>query len=153
MGGAGRRPRRILVVHGPNLNLLGEREPELYGRDTLDDIRQSCVALAAAEGYEIEFRQTNFEGELVEQVHEARKHAAAIIINPAGLSFFSVPVLDALKTFDGPKIEVHLTNIHQREAPYQRSLVSLTATGVICGLGAQGYELAIAAVVRRLQRG
>jgi 3-dehydroquinate dehydratase-2 len=143
--------KTIFVLNGPNLNLLGEREPEIYGHDTLDSIRARCVELAAADGFEVDFRQTNYEGELVEWVHEARRRAAAIIINPAGLSFFSVPVLDALKTFDGPKIEVHLSNIHQRESHYHRSLVSLTATGVICGLGAQGYELALAAVVRRLK--
>ena len=93
-------PKIIFVLNGPNLNLLGEREPEIYGRDTLDSIRQRCVELAGKDGFEVDFRQTNFEGELVEWVHEARKRAAAIIINPAGLSFFSVPVLDALKTFE-----------------------------------------------------
>jgi 3-dehydroquinate dehydratase-2 len=141
----------VYVLNGPNLNLLGEREPKLYGYDTLDSIRQRCVEAAAAHGWAIDFRQTNFEGELVESIHEARKRAAAIVINPAGLSFYSVPILDALKTFDGPKVEVHITNIHQRESPYNRSLLSGAVTGVICGLGAHGYELALAAVIRCVQ--
>jgi len=142
----------IYVLNGPNLNLLGEREPEIYGRETLADIQARCVRRAEQLGLTIDFRQTNWEGELVESVHEARKRACAIVINPAGLSFHSIPLLDALKMFDGPKIEVHLSNIHQREPIYHRSLVSYTATGVIAGLGPHGYELAIEAVQRRLPR-
>jgi len=143
-------PLPIYVLNGPNLNLLGEREPDIYGRETLADVEARCVRRAEQVGLTIDFRQTNWEGELVESVHEARKKACAIVINPAGLSFHSIPLLDALKMFDGPKIEVHLSNIHQREATYHRSLVSTTATGVIAGLGPHGYELAIEAVHRRL---
>jgi 3-dehydroquinate dehydratase II len=140
----------IYILNGPNLNLLGEREPDVYGRETLADIEARCARRAEEVGLTIDFRQTNWEGELVESVHEARKRACGIVINPAGLSFHSIPLLDALKMFDGPKIEVHLSNIHQREAIYHRSLVSSTATGVIAGLGPHGYELAIEALYWRL---
>lgn len=143
-------PLPVYVLNGPNLNLLGEREPGIYGHETLADVEARCHRRAAELGLAIDFRQTNWEGALVESVHEARKQACAIVINPAGLSFNSVPLLDALKMFDKPKVEVHLSNIHQREALYHRSLVSTTAHGVIAGLGAHGYELAIEAVHRRL---
>jgi 3-dehydroquinate dehydratase-2 len=140
----------IYVLNGPNLNLLGEREPAIYGHETLADVEARCRRRAKALGYDVDFRQTNWEGALVESVHEARKAACAIVINPAGLSFQSIPVLDSLKMFDGPKIEVHLSNIHQREPIYHRSLVSTTAHVVIAGAGALGYELAIEAVHDRL---
>ena len=140
----------IFVLNGPNLNLLGEREPAIYGYETLADVEARARRRAEALGYEIDFRQTNWEGALVESVHEARKAACAIVINPAGLSFNSIPLLDSLKMFDGPKIEVHLSNIHQRDAIYHRSLVSMTAHGVIAGMGALGYELAIEAAHARL---
>jgi len=139
-------PGLIFVLNGPNLNLLGVREPELYGRETLEDIRIRCEKRAGEYGFEIDFRQSNYEGKLVEIIHEARGRASGIVINPAGLSFNSIPLLDALKTFDGPKIEVHITNIHKRESIYHRSLVSTTATGVIAGLGSLGYLLAIDAL-------
>ena len=142
--------RLIYVLNGPNLNLLGEREPAIYGYETLADVEARCRRRAGALGYSIEFRQTNWEGALVESVHEARRVACAIVINPAGLSFGSIPLLDSLKMFDGPKMEVHLSNIHQREEIYHRSLVSKTAHGVIAGLGALGYELAIEGVHARL---
>jgi polar amino acid transport system ATP-binding protein len=142
--------RLIYVLNGPNLNLLGEREPEIYGHDTLADIEARCQARAAALGLTIDFRQSNYEGALVESVHQARKEAQGIIINPAGFSFSSIPLLDALKMFGGPKIEVHLSNIHRREEIYHRSLISLTATAVIAGLGADGYELALEAMHRRV---
>lgn len=140
----------IYILNGPNLNLLGEREPEIYGYDTLADIEVRCAARAAQAGMTIDFRQTNFEGEIVEAVHEARRKACGIVINPAGLSFFSVSLLDALKSFAGPKVEVHLTNIHQREPLYHHSLISKTAHAVIAGAGAFGYEIAIDALVHRL---
>ncbi len=140
----------IYVLNGPNLNLLGEREPVIYGYETLGDIEARCRRRADSLGYEIDFRQTNWEGALVDSVHEARKTACAIVINPAGLSFNSIPLLDSLKMFDGPKIEIHLSNIHQRDAIYHRSLVSTTAHGVIAGMGALGYELAIEAAHARL---
>jgi len=138
----------IYVLNGPNLNLLGEREPEIYGRATLDEIRQNCEARAASLGLEIDFRQTNFEGELVESVHQARRAAAGIIINPAGYTFTSIALLDALKMFDGPKIELHISNVHTRESIYHNSLVSRTATGIVIGFGAFGYELALEAMRR-----
>jgi 3-dehydroquinate dehydratase-2 len=143
---------RIFILNGPNLNLLGEREPAIYGATTLAEIEQLCRAKAGELGFEIEFRQTNFEGALVESVHEARKAACGIIINPAGYTFTSIALLDALKMFDKPKIELHISNIHTREAIYHNSLVSRTATGVICGFGANGYALAIAAMADLVPR-
>ena len=136
----------IFVLNGPNLNLLGVREPEIYGHDTLDDIQKRCIKRAQEHGLEIDFRQSNYEGKLIESVHEARGIACGIVINPAGLSFSSISLLDALKMFDGPKIEVHISNIHKREIIYHKSLISMTATGVIAGLGSLGYLLAIDAI-------
>ncbi|MGE7368987.1 type II 3-dehydroquinate dehydratase [Neorhizobium sp. NPDC001467] len=136
----------IFVLNGPNLNLLGEREPAIYGTTTLSDIRKACETRAADLGLSVDFRQTNFEGELVEAVHEARKNACGIIINPAGYTFTSIALLDALKAFDGPKIELHISNVHARESIYHNSLVSRTATAVMMGFGAVGYELAIQAM-------
>ena len=136
----------IFVLNGPNLNLLGEREPSVYGTTTLADIRDRCHAKAGALGFVVDFRQTNFEGELVESVHQARKEACGIIINPAGYTFTSIALLDALKTFDGPKIELHISNVHARESIYHNSLISRTATGIMIGFGARGYELAIEAM-------
>lgn len=136
----------IFVLNGPNLNLLGEREPAIYGTTTLADICDRCHAKAGALGFAVDFRQTNFEGELVESVHQARKQACGIIINPAGYTFTSIALLDALKTFDGPKIELHISNVHARESIYHNSLISRTATGIMIGFGARGYELAIEAM-------
>ncbi len=138
--------RTIFILNGPNLNLLGQREPEIYGPTTLDEIRGWCEADAGELGLSIAFRQSNFEGEIIEAIHAARSKAAGIIINPAGYSFTSVAILDALKMFDRPKIELHISNIHQREAIYHNSLVSQTATAVIAGLGAYGYRLALRAM-------
>lgn len=140
----------IYVLNGPNLNLLGVREPHLYGSTTLAQVEQLCRRVAAELGLACEFRQTNHEGVMVDWVQEAREKAAAVVINPAGLSFRSIPLLDALKTLDQPIAEVHVTNIHRRDPLYQKSLVSLAATGVICGFGAAGYELAIRALAQRL---
>ena len=144
-----RRP--IFVLNGPNLNLLGEREPEIYGYTTLPEIERMCASRAKAHGLGLDFRQTNFEGTLIESVHEARKAAAGIIINPAGLTFTSIALLDSLKMFDGPKIELHISNIHQREAIYHNSLVSKTATAVMAGLGPAGYGIAVDAMAVLLQ--
>lgn len=138
----------IFILNGPNLNLLGEREPHIYGATTLADIEAACRARAAALGLGLEFRQTNHEGVLVEHIHEARTAASGIVINPAGYSFTSVAVLDALKMFDGPKIELHISNIHAREPIYHNSLMSRAVTAVIAGLGAYGYELALDAMAR-----
>ena len=141
----------VFVLNGPNLNLLGEREPEIYGRTTLPEIERMCASRAKSQGLGLDFRQTNFEGTLIESVHEARKAAAGIIINPAGWTFTSIALLDALKMFDGPKIELHISNIHQREAIYHDSLVSRTATAVMAGLGPDGYGIAIDAMAMLLQ--
>lgn len=141
----------LYILNGPNLNLLGVREPHLYGSTTLAQVEQLCRRVTADLGLGCEFRQTNHEGVMVDWVHEAREKAAAIVINPAGLSFRSIPLLDSLKAFDAPIAEVHVTNIHKRDALYQHSLVSLAATGVICGFGPFGYELAIRGVAQRLR--
>ena len=140
----------LYVLNGPNLNLLGVREPHLYGATTLAQVEQLCRRVAQELGFECEFRQTNHEGVMVDWVQEARERAVGIVINPAGLSFRSIPLLDALKTVEQPIAEVHVTNIHRRDPLYQHSLVSLAATGVICGFGAAGYELAIRALASRL---
>ncbi len=140
----------VYVLNGPNLNLLGIREPQLYGNTTLAQVEQMCRRVADELRLMCEFRQTNHEGFLVDWIQEAREQGAAIVINPAGLSFRSIPLLDALKTIDRPIAEVHITNIHRRESLYQHSLVSLAATGVICGFGTFGYELAIRAVAQRM---
>ncbi len=141
----------VYVLNGPNLNLLGVREPHLYGRTTLPEVEQLCHRVAGEQGLQCDFRQTNHEGVMVDWVQEARERAAAVVINPAGLSFRSIPLLDALKTLDQPIAEVHVTNIHRRDPLYQQSLISLAATGVICGFGAFGYELAIRALAQRLR--
>jgi 3-dehydroquinate dehydratase-2 len=141
----------IYVLNGPNLNLLGEREPEIYGYTTLEQIKQNCMTKATQLELEVDFRQTNFEGELIESVHQARRAAAGIIINPAGFTFTSIALLDSLKMFDGPKIELHISNVHTRESIYHDSLISRTATGLVVGFGAFGYELALEAMSRLVQ--
>ncbi|GAB4069219.1 type II 3-dehydroquinate dehydratase [Ancylobacter sonchi] len=138
--------RRIYILNGPNLNLLGQREPHIYGTTTLKEIAERSAAKAGALGFTVEFRQTNFEGELVESVHEARGEACGIVVNPAGYTFTSVALMDALKMFDGPKIELHISNVHARESIYHKSLISPVVTGVMLGFGAAGYELAIEAM-------
>jgi 3-dehydroquinate dehydratase II len=143
-------PHPLFVLNGSNLNMLGRREPELYGTTTLEQIQQRTERLSAELGLACDFRQTNHEGLLVDWIQEAFTRDAALIINPAGFSFGCVPVLDALKLIRRPLIEVHLTNIHQRPAPYTHSLVSQVATGVICGLGPAGYLLAVRAVAEAL---
>jgi 3-dehydroquinate dehydratase II len=138
--------RRAYVLNGPNLNLLGTREPHIYGSTTLAELRDQCEAHGAKIGVEISFFQSNHEGVLVDLIQEAREKAEAIIINPAGYSFHSTAILDALKIFQGPIIEVHLSNIHSRDEYHRHSMTSTAATGVICGLGPQGYIAAIDAV-------
>ena len=138
----------IYVLNGPNLNLLGTREPEIYGRQSLEDVRALCEARAAALGAGVVFRQSNREGELIDWVQEARIEARALVINPAGYGHTSIALLDALKTLAIPVIECHLSNPAAREAFRATSYVSLAATGVISGFGAAGYELAIEAAVR-----
>jgi 3-dehydroquinate dehydratase-2 len=137
----------IYVLNGPNLNRLGKREPEIYGRTTLAEVEAMCRRAAGATP--LEFRQTNSETQLIEWIHEAiDANAAGIVINPAAYTFTSIAVLDALKMFAGPIIELHISNIHRREAIYHRSLVSPVATAVIAGLGADGYVVAVEAVRR-----
>jgi 3-dehydroquinate dehydratase-2 len=140
----------VYILNGSNLNMLGKREPHLYGSTTLPEVQARCEALAARLGLECVFRQTNHQGVLVDWIQEAFERDAALIINPAGFSFDCVPVLDALKLIGRPLIEVHITNIHQRSVHYQESYVSLVATGVICGLGPSGYLLALRAVAEAL---
>ena len=139
-------PHPLFVLNGSNLNMLGMREPALYGTTTLAEIERRTRQLAESLGLACDFRQTNHEGVLVDWIQEAATREAAVVINPAGFSFGCVPVLDALKLVRKPVIEVHLTNIHQRPAPYTHSLVSQAATGVICGLGPTGYLAAVRAV-------
>jgi len=137
----------LLVLNGPNLNLLGEREPEIYGRETLADVAALCAAAAAERGRSVDFRQSNHEGELVDWIQQARTLHAAVVINPAGYSHTSVALHDALAALDGkPVIEVHISNIHRREPFRHHSYVSSVADGVIAGCGVQGYALAIARV-------
>jgi len=133
----------VFILNGPNLNLLGSREPEVYGSQTLEDISALCVAKAKTLGLEVDFRQTNDEGELVNQVQEASKNACAIILNAAAYTHTSVALHDALRMCEIPIIEVHLSNVYKREEFRHKSFVSPVAQGVICGFGAQGYELAL----------
>ena len=138
--------RVIYVLNGPNLNLLGKRQPEIYGRDTLADVEANCRK-AVPEGYEIRLRQSNHEGAIVDWIHEAREAAVGIVINPAALTHTSVAILDALNAFEGPVIEVHISNVHKRESFRHHSYVSLRADGVIAGLGIEGYEAGVRRVV------
>ena len=133
----------ILVLNGPNLNLLGLRQPEIYGRETLADVEASVAELAAGLGVAVLCRQSNHEGQLVDWIQEARKDAAGIIINPGAYSHTSVAILDALNAFEGPVLEVHISNIHKREAFRHHSFVSSRAEGVIAGFGTEGYLLAL----------
>ena len=139
-------PPLIAVFNGPNLNMLGTREPEKYGAATLDDVETLCGETADLLGLAIDFRQTNLEGELISWVQECRNRAAGIVINPAGYTHTSVALMDALLAVDLPLIEVHITNIHKREAFRHHSYVSRAATGVIAGLGVGGYALALRAM-------
>jgi 3-dehydroquinate dehydratase-2 len=140
---------RIKIINGPNLNLLGVREPHIYGTTTLKDVEAMCRTEAGTQP--IEFRQTNSETQLIDWVHEAIDNGAGIIINPAAYTFTSLALLDALKMFVGPVIELHITNVHRREAHYHNSFVSKAATAVIMGLGAKGYPVAVRAMRELLQ--
>jgi 3-dehydroquinate dehydratase-2 len=139
----------IYVLNGPNLNRLGKREPEIYGTTTLAEVEAMCRA--AAGRHPVEFRQSNAEHQIVDWIHEAIDGGAGIVINPAGLSFTSIPILDALKMFPAPIIELHISNVHRREAIYHASLISKVATAVIMGLGADGYPTAVSAMLRLLK--
>jgi 3-dehydroquinate dehydratase-2 len=135
----------IYVLNGPNLNLLGTREPEIYGRETLEDVRLRCETRAKALGRGLVFRQSNHEGELIDWIQEARQKACAIVINPAGYGHTSVAILDALKAAELPVVECHLSNPAAREDFRRHTYVSLAATGVVSGFGAASYELAVEA--------
>jgi 3-dehydroquinate dehydratase-2 len=135
--------KTVYVLNGPNLNLLGLRQPEIYGSDTLADVEAACRAAAEAAGLCLRFLQSNHEGVLVDWIHEARADAAGIVINPGAYSHTSIAILDALNAYAGPVIEVHVSNIHRREAFRQHSYVSLRADGVIAGCGTEGYVLAL----------
>ena len=141
---------RVFLLNGPNLNLLGMREPEIYGAETLADIEGRCRAAAGRLDLALDFRQSNAEGTLVDWIQEARGAAEALILNAGAYTHSSVAILDALKAYDGLKIELHLSNPHRREDFRHRSYVALAADGVVAGFGALGYELALEAVARRL---
>lgn len=135
--------KRVSILNGPNLNLLGQRQPEIYGYETLDDIAAQCAVLGQELGLDTLLRQSNYEGQIIDWIHEARQSSFGIIINPGAFTHTSVAILDALNTFDGPVLEVHISNVHKREAFRHHSYVSLRADGVIAGFGTQGYELAL----------
>jgi 3-dehydroquinate dehydratase-2 len=136
-------PKPIYILNGPNLNLLGVREPQIYGAQTLADLDLLTAARAEQRGYETVFRQSNHEGQLIDWIHEARASGSAVIINAGAYTHTSVALFDALKAVDLPVIEVHLSNVHKREAFRHHSYISAAADGVIVGLGSHGYELAI----------
>jgi 3-dehydroquinate dehydratase-2 len=140
----------VLLLHGPNLNLLGEREPAVYGSDSLDDYVEFATACAERHGLTIEAYQTNHEGELIEHIHAARGRCAAIIINPGAFTHYAWAIHDALAAFDGPKVEVHISNPNAREPWRHVSVVAPVATGSIAGFGKQGYDLAVRAVAAAL---
>lgn len=141
----------IYVLNGPNLNLLGAREPEVYGRTTLADIDKAVRKRAESLGFSIEFRQSNSEAELIDWLHEARTKASGVVLNAGGLSHTSVSLLDAARALEKPLMEVHLSNPYTREEYRRHSFISEAATGVICGLGATGYLYAVEALARRLK--
>ena len=142
----------ILVLNGPNLNLLGVREPATYGRDTLADIEEACLERAAELDLAVDFRQSNHEGQLVDWIQEARETADGIILNAGAYTHTSIAILDALRASELPIIEVHLSNIHRRESYRRHSYVSEAAQGMICGFGAQGYLLALEAMAQLIKR-
>jgi 3-dehydroquinate dehydratase-2 len=144
--------KTIYVLNGPNMNLLGKRQPELYGSKTLSDVEKSCSIIAHEKAFKIDLRQSNNEADLIDWIHEARKDGAGIIINPAAYSHTSIAIMDALMTFEGPVIEVHVSNIHKREKFRHQSYVSLRADGVIAGLGVRGYEFAVIKILEILEK-
>lgn len=141
----------LLVLNGPNLNLLGTRQPDVYGRTTLNDVRDLCLATGARLGVQIDFRQSNHEGVLIDWIHEARGTHGGIVLNAGAYTHTSVAIMDALASVELPVAEVHLSNIHRREAFRHHSYISQVAVGMICGFGATGYALAIEALAERLR--
>ncbi|MGY3343259.1 MULTISPECIES: type II 3-dehydroquinate dehydratase [unclassified Bradyrhizobium] len=142
--------RLVYVLNGPNLNLLGKRQPHIYGHETLADVERDCRALAKELGLEIRFHQSNREYELIDWIHEARETAAGIVMNPAAFTHTSVAILDALNMFEGVVIEVHISNVHKREEFRHHSFISKRADGVIAGFGNQGYLLGLRRVAKLL---
>ena len=142
----------VLLLHGPNLNLLGDREPEIYGTDTLDDYVAFTEAAAKLHGLTIEAHQSNHEGELIDHIHRARGRCAAIVINPGAFTHYAWAIHDALAAFDGPIVEVHISNPNAREPWRHTSVIAPVATGSVMGFGKQGYDLAVRAVAERLAR-
>jgi 3-dehydroquinate dehydratase-2 len=133
----------VLILNGPNLNLLGKREPHIYGRETLADVEAQCRALAGELGLSVEFKQSNAEHQLIDWIHEARENMGGIIINPGAFTHTSIAIMDALSACEFPILEVHISNVHRREAFRHHSYVSLMATGVLAGFGVNGYQLAL----------
>jgi 3-dehydroquinate dehydratase II len=142
--------RTVFILNGPNLNLLGKREPDIYGHETLADVERDCRRLAGELALEIRFHQSNAENQIIDWIHEARETAAAIIINPAAFTHYSIAIMDALKICSCPIVEVHISNVHHREAFRHHSYVSLAATAVMAGFGTHGYQLAVRHVARLL---
>ena len=140
--------RLVYILNGPNLNLLGKRQPHIYGHETLVDIERDCSALAKELKLEIKFHQSNREYELIDWIHEARETAGGIVINPAAFTHTSVAILDALNTFEPPVIEVHISQVHKREAFRHHSYVSMRSDGVIAGFGIQGYQLGLRRIAK-----
>lgn len=143
----------VYILNGPNLNLLGKRQPQIYGHETLEDVARDCAALAAELGVATRFLQSNAEGQIIDWIHQARADGAGIVINPAAYTHTSVAILDALNAFDGPVIEIHISNVHKREAFRHHSYVSLRADGVIAGCGTEGYRLALRRVASLIAQG
>ena len=143
--------KQIQIINGPNLNLLGTRQPEIYGKSTLNDIEQNCVSIAIKNNLDLNFVQSNHEGELVDIIQRAEEKFDGIIINPGAFGHTSVALLDALNNYKGPVLEVHISNIHKREEFRHKSFVSLRADGVICGFGVGGYEIALSHIVTLLE--
>lgn len=140
----------IYIMNGPNLNLLGKRQPQIYGHDTLEDVEAQCRAAAQEAGHDIEMFQSNHEGGLVDKIQEGRQKAAGIVLNAGAYTHTSVALLDALNTFEGPVMEIHISNVHKREAFRHHSYISLRADGIIVGCGIQGYELGVRRICRML---
>lgn len=140
----------VFVLNGPNLNLLGKRQPDIYGHETMNDVETACREQGARHGIDLRFHQSNTEGQIIDWIHEARDKGAAIVINPGAYTHTSVAILDALNAFEGPVFEVHISNVHRRESFRHHSFVSLRADGVIAGFGTQGYLLALQRVAHVL---
>jgi 3-dehydroquinate dehydratase II len=145
--------RLVYILNGPNLNLLGKRQPAIYGRETLADVEEACRHVATELSLELKFHQSNREYEIIDWIHEARETAGGIVINPAAFTHTSVAILDALNSYDGPVIEIHISNIHKREAFRHHSYVSGRADGIIAGFGTQGYTLAIRRMAALIDKG